>query len=77
MIATIVGPNLNELFGRRSGTSYGYSHSAANKDMTVVWEESILQDYLVDPEKVCSSKIIAILCMIQTIIDAVESSAWI
>jgi len=45
--------------------------------MTVVWEESSLQDYLLDPEKVWSSKIIAILCMIQTIIDAVESSAWI
>ncbi|XP_019266673.1 PREDICTED: cytochrome c-like [Nicotiana attenuata] len=27
------GPNLNRLFGRQSGTTAGYSYSAANKNM--------------------------------------------
>ncbi|RRT52667.1 hypothetical protein BHM03_00013851 [Ensete ventricosum] len=46
------GPNLNGLFGRQSGTAPGYSYSAANKNKAVVWEESTLYDYLLNPKKV-------------------------
>ncbi|CAL9158680.1 unnamed protein product [Musa hybrid cultivar] len=45
------GPNLNGLFGRQSGTTAGYSYSAANKNMAVVWEETTLYDYLLNPKK--------------------------
>ncbi|XP_009410708.2 cytochrome c-like [Musa acuminata AAA Group] len=45
------GPNLNGLFGRQSGTASGYSYSAANKNKAVVWEESTLYDYLLNPKK--------------------------
>ena len=46
------GPNLNGLFGRQSGTTAGYSYSTANKNMAVIWEESTLYDYLLNPKKV-------------------------
>lgn len=46
------GPNLNGLFGRQSGTTPGYSYSAANKSMAVIWEEKTLYDYLLNPKKV-------------------------
>ncbi|KAJ0743813.1 putative cytochrome c, class IA/ IB, cytochrome c-like domain superfamily [Helianthus annuus] len=44
-------PNLNGLFGRQSGTTAGYSYSAANKNMAVIWEENTLYDYLLNPKK--------------------------
>ncbi|KAG2375563.1 Cytochrome c-2 [Vigna angularis] len=47
----VVGPNLNGLFGRQSGTTPGYSYSAANKNMAVTWEEKTLYDYLLNPKK--------------------------
>lgn len=46
------GPNLNGLFGRQSGTTAGYSYSAANKGKAVIWEENTLYDYLLNPKKV-------------------------
>ncbi|KAF3514392.1 hypothetical protein F2Q69_00002600 [Brassica cretica] len=49
------GPNLNGLFGRQSGTTPGYSYSAANKNMAVMWEEKTLYDYLLNPKKGLSS----------------------
>lgn len=52
------GPNLNGLFGRQSGTTPGYSYSAANKNMAVMWEEKTLYDYLLNPKKVFSSFLI-------------------
>ncbi|KAL6329142.1 hypothetical protein AAG906_007688 [Vitis piasezkii] len=45
------GPNLNGLFGRQSGTTAGYSYSAANKNMAVAWGENTLYDYLLNPKK--------------------------
>lgn len=48
----IPGPNLNGLFGRQSGTTAGYSYSAANKNMAVTWGENTLYDYLLNPKKV-------------------------
>lgn len=47
-----IGPNLNGLFGRQSGTTPGYSYSTANKNMAVIWEENTLYDYLLNPKKV-------------------------
>uniref|UniRef100_A0A452Z5I7 Cytochrome c domain-containing protein n=1 Tax=Aegilops tauschii subsp. strangulata TaxID=200361 RepID=A0A452Z5I7_AEGTS len=47
------GPNLHGLFGRQSGTTAGYSYSAANKNKAVEWEENTLYDYLLNPKKVC------------------------
>ncbi|KAF9608505.1 hypothetical protein IFM89_009871 [Coptis chinensis] len=38
-------------FGRQSGTTAGYSYSAANKNMAVQWEEKTLYDYLLNPKK--------------------------
>jgi cytochrome c len=40
------------LFGRQSGTTPGYSYSAANKNKAVEWEEKTLYDYLLNPKKV-------------------------
>ncbi|XP_022855744.1 cytochrome c-like [Olea europaea var. sylvestris] len=45
------GPNLSGLFGRQSGTTPGYSYSAANKNMAVTWGENTLYDYLLNPKK--------------------------
>ncbi|KAI3805170.1 hypothetical protein L1987_27287 [Smallanthus sonchifolius] len=47
----MIWPNLNGLFGRQSGTTAGYSYSAANKNMAVVWGENTLYDYLLNPKK--------------------------
>lgn len=58
MFYILTGPNLNGLFGRQSGTTAGYSYSAANKNMAVNWEETTLYDYLLNPKKVRISFII-------------------
>ena len=47
-----LGPNLNGLFGRQSGTTGGYSYSAGNKNKAVVWNEDTLYEYLLNPKKV-------------------------
>ena len=35
-----VGPVLNGLIGRKSGSVPGYSYSAANKDSGITWDEA-------------------------------------
>ncbi|KAK1435074.1 hypothetical protein QVD17_00834 [Tagetes erecta] len=55
-ISLKLGPNLNGLFGRQSGTTAGYSYSAGNKNKAVIWEENTLYDYLLNPKKVPPSK---------------------
>ena len=45
------GPNLGGLFGRVSGTTEGFSYSAANKNKGVKWGEETLYDYLLNPKK--------------------------
>ena len=45
------GPNLGGLFGRVSGTTEGFSYSAANKNKGVTWSEETLYDYLLNPKK--------------------------
>jgi cytochrome c len=44
-----VGPVLNGLFGRKSGTVEGYNYSDANKNSGIVWDEATFADYIKDP----------------------------
>jgi len=44
-----VGPSLNGIVGRKSGTFAGYSYSEANKNSGLVWDEPTLKEYLKDP----------------------------
>ncbi|KXN68985.1 cytochrome c [Conidiobolus coronatus NRRL 28638] len=46
-----VGPNLNGIFGRKSGQAAGYSYTAANLNKGVTWDEQTLFDYLENPKK--------------------------
>jgi len=45
------GPNLNGLFGRKTGQSAGYSYTDANKSKGITWSEDTLFQYLLDPKK--------------------------
>ncbi len=45
-----VGPMLNGLFGRKSGTIAGYKYSQANTDSGITWDESIFAEYIKDPK---------------------------
>ena len=44
-----VGPNLNGLIGRHSGSVDGYSYSDANKNSGLTWDEPTLTEYLANP----------------------------
>ena len=44
-----IGPVLNGLEGRKSGTIDGYNYSEANKKAEIVWGEASFKDYIVDP----------------------------
>lgn len=44
-----VGPLLNGLEGRKSGTIEGYSYSDANKNSGIVWSADAFKDYIKDP----------------------------
>lgn len=55
----IVGPELNGLIGRHSGTAEGYSYSAANKNSGLTWDEATFTDYIKDPKaKIPGTKMI-------------------
>jgi cytochrome c len=45
-----VGPVLNGLFGRKSGTIEGYNYSAANKNSGITWDEAVFSEYIKDPK---------------------------
>ena len=54
-----VGPELNGLDGRKSGTVEGFSYSAANKDSGITWSEATFKDYIKDPRaKIPGTKMI-------------------
>jgi cytochrome c len=54
-----VGPVLNGLFGRKSGTIEGYNYSAANKDSGIVWDEAVFAEYIQNPRaKIPGTKMI-------------------
>src|SRR5436190_847606 len=44
-----VGPVLNGLQGRKSGTIEGYSYSETNKNSGLVWDEAVFREYIKDP----------------------------
>jgi cytochrome c len=44
-----VGPLLNGLEGRRSGTIEGYSYTDANKNAAIIWNEATFKEYIADP----------------------------
>src|SRR5690348_17408828 len=44
-----VGPVLNGLDGRKSGTVEGYNYSDANKNSGITWDEATFKEYITDP----------------------------
>ncbi|HSZ68209.1 MAG TPA: cytochrome c family protein [Xanthobacteraceae bacterium] len=44
-----IGPQLNGLDGRHSGTAPNYSYSDANKNSGIVWGEATFKEYIKDP----------------------------
>jgi cytochrome c len=54
-----VGPELNGLDGRKSGTAEGYSYSDANKNSGITWNKEQFLDYIKDPRvKIPGTKMI-------------------
>jgi cytochrome c len=45
-----VGPKLNGLDGRHSGSVANYSYSDANKNSGIVWNEATFKEYIKDPK---------------------------
>jgi cytochrome c len=45
-----VGPVLNGLDGRKSGTVEGYSYSDANKNSGITWNKDVFLEYIKDPK---------------------------
>ena len=45
-----VGPELNGLNGRKSGTAEGYSYSDANKNSGITWSKEVFLEYIKDPK---------------------------
>ncbi|KFO92476.1 Cytochrome c, partial [Buceros rhinoceros silvestris] len=45
------GPNLNGLFGRKTGQAEGFSYTDANKNKGITWGEDTLMEYLENPKK--------------------------
>jgi len=44
-----VGPELNGLNGRKSGTADGYNYSEANKNSGITWGDETFKEYIKDP----------------------------
>lgn len=44
-----IGPELNGLDGRHSGTAPNYSYSDANKNSGIVWNEANFKEYIKNP----------------------------
>lgn len=49
---SVMGPNLNKLFGRKAGTAPGFAYSPALKASGIVWDAKTLDAYLAAPTKV-------------------------
>ena len=55
----LVGPELNGLDGRHSGSVAGFSYSDANKNSGIVWGEQTFAEYIKDPRaKIPGTKMI-------------------
>ena len=46
----VIGPMLNGLFGRKTGTIEGYNYSEANRNSGLVWDETVFAEYIKDPK---------------------------
>jgi cytochrome c len=46
----MVGPLLNGLFGRKSGTIGGFNYTDANKNSGIVWDDAVFAEYIKDPK---------------------------
>src|SRR3954470_19201101 len=44
-----VGPELNGIEGRKSGTAEGYSYTDANKNSGITWDEAVFKEYITNP----------------------------
>jgi cytochrome c len=44
-----VGPILNGLEGRKSGTIEGYNYTDANKNSGITWDDKTFAEYITDP----------------------------
>jgi cytochrome c len=44
-----IGPILNGLYDRKSGSVEGYSYSDANKNSGITWSETTFKEYINDP----------------------------
>ena len=54
-----VGPELNGLDGRKSGTAPDYNYSDANKNSGITWNEAQFKEYIKDPRaKIPGTKMI-------------------
>jgi len=54
-----VGPELNGIDGRHSGTAADYNYSDANKNSGITWNEAAFLEYIKDPRaKVPGTKMI-------------------
>ena len=45
----LVGPELNGLEGRKSGSAEGYSYTEANKNSGITWDEAQFKEYITNP----------------------------
>jgi cytochrome c len=45
-----VGPILNGVIGRKSGSVPGYNYSDANKNSGITWDEATFREYIKDPK---------------------------
>jgi cytochrome c len=54
-----VGPELNGLDGRKSGSAEGFNYSDANKNAAITWSEAVFKEYIKDPRaKVPGTKMV-------------------
>jgi cytochrome c len=54
-----LGPVLNGLDGRKSGSIEGYSYTEANKNSGITWSDATFSEYIIDPRaKIPGTKMI-------------------
>jgi cytochrome c len=57
--ASVAGPNLHGVFGRKAGTAKGYAFSEAMTKSGIVWDDAAMAEYNRDPKgKVPGTKMV-------------------
>ena len=57
--ASVTGPNLHGVFGRKAGTATGFEFSEAMKKSGIIWDDATIADYNRDPKgKVPGTKMV-------------------